>query len=128
MKEKLIKLLNNSYAPYSKYHVSAILTTKDGKEYKGVNIENASYGGTICAERVAINSAIANGETKDNFDKLYIMNSSDMLGFPCMICRQTFVELLPLTLEVIIYNIKGEERALTVKELCPYPFDKDSLL
>ena len=53
MKEKLLNLLNNSYSPYSTFKVAAILVTKDGQEFKGVNVENASYGATICAERSA---------------------------------------------------------------------------
>ena len=59
MENKLIDNLKKSYAPYSKFRVSAILVTKDGKEYNGVNIENASYGATIFAERVAITKAIS---------------------------------------------------------------------
>ena len=61
MREKLISLLNNSYSPYSKFRVSAIVVMKDGKFFNGVNVENASYGGSICAERNAINAAISNG-------------------------------------------------------------------
>ena len=61
MKEKLIKLLDNSYAPYSKMHFACIVETKNGNFYEGVNVENASFGGTICAERNAINNAISHG-------------------------------------------------------------------
>ena len=67
MKEKLIKLLDNSHSPYSKYRVSAIVTMKDGKEFSGVNVENASFGATICAERNAILNAITNGYGKGDF-------------------------------------------------------------
>ena len=61
MKEKLIKLLNNSYSPYSKFRVSAIVVMKDNCEFSGVNVENAAYGSSICAERSAILAAISNG-------------------------------------------------------------------
>lgn len=61
MKEKLLELLNNSYSPYSKFRVAAITLMKDGTEFNGVNVENASYGGAICAERSAIVSAISAG-------------------------------------------------------------------
>ena len=61
MKDKLIKLLNNSYSPYSNFRVASIVVMNDGKEFSGVNVENASYGATICAERSAILSAISAG-------------------------------------------------------------------
>ena len=68
MYEKLLKLLNNSYSPYSKFRVSAIVVMKDGTEFSGVNVENASYGASICAERSAIVSAISAGYKKDDFE------------------------------------------------------------
>ena len=71
MREKLIKLLDNSYSPYSNFKVAAILITKDGKEFYGVNVENASYGASICAERSAIVSAISNGYKKYDFENIY---------------------------------------------------------
>ena len=70
MYEKLINLLNNSYSPYSKFAVASIVVMKDGKEYNGVNVENASYGACNCAERSAIFSAISNGYKRYDFDKL----------------------------------------------------------
>ena len=71
MKEELLKLLNNSYAKYSKFKVAAIVVMKDGKTIKGVNVENASYGAAICAERNAISTAITEGYTKGSFKDLY---------------------------------------------------------
>ena len=88
MKDKLLKLLENSYSPYSKFRVAAILVTKDGKEFNGVNVENASYGATICAERSAIVSAISDGYKKNDFEKLYVMCDNEKIGMCCMICRQ----------------------------------------
>ena len=64
MKEQLINLLKNSYSPYSNFRVASIAVMKDGKQFKGVNVENASYGACICAERSAIVSAISNGYKK----------------------------------------------------------------
>ena len=83
MKEELIKLLDKAYAPYSKFHVSCIIEMKDGKYIPGVNVENASYGATICAERNAITTAIAMGYKKGDFKKLYVMVSGDKLSTPC---------------------------------------------
>ena len=81
MREKLEKLLNNSYAKYSGYCVSAICVMNDGKEFSGVNVENASYGATICAERVAITNAITNGYKQGEFKELHVMVKSDKLGY-----------------------------------------------
>lgn len=76
MIEKLRELLKNSYSPYSNFAVSAIAVMKDGKEFNGTNVENASYGAGICAERSAILSAISNGYKKYDFKELNIMVSS----------------------------------------------------
>ena len=76
MKDKLLKLLENSYSPYSKFRVSAIAVMKDGKEFCGVNVENASYGAAICAERSAIVSAISAGYKRYDFRELNLMVGS----------------------------------------------------
>lgn len=127
MRDKLIELLNNSYAPYSNYKVGCILVTKDDKEFKGVNVENASFGATICAERSAILNAISNGYTKGDFSKIYIMNSSDKIGTPCFICRQVFIEFFDMDMDVILMDMKGHEESYKVKDLCTYPFNSDNL-
>ena len=77
MVEKLQKLLENSYCPYSKFKVAAVVVTKDGKEFAGVNVENASFGATICAERSAIVNAVSNGYRKNDFASLFIMCDDD---------------------------------------------------
>lgn len=127
MREKLIKLLDNSYSPYSNFKVAAILITKDGKEFYGVNVENASYGASICAERSAIVSAISNGYNKYDFEKMYIMVSGNKLSTSCFLCRQVISELFEKDKEIILMNKEGETRAYTVEELCPYPFDEGDL-
>lgn len=127
MREKLIKLLDNSYSPYSSFKVAAILITKDGKEFYGVNVENASYGASICAERSAIVSAISNGYKKYDFEKMYIMVSGNKLSTSCFLCRQVISELFEKDKEIILMNKEGETRTYTVEELCPYPFDEGDL-
>ena len=127
MKEKLIKLLENSYSPYSKFRVAAIVVTKDNSEFGGVNVENASYGGSICAERNAINTAISSGYKRYDFDKLYVMCDSDVIGTPCFICRATISEMLDEESEVICMNPRGDIKTYKVKELCPAPFSDDNL-
>lgn len=127
MKEKLQKLLRNSYSPYSKFSVSAILVTKDGKEFQGVNVENASYGATICAERSAFLSAISNGYRPHDFLKLYIMVDSPKISTCCFLCRQVISEMMEPDCKIICMNQNGEEKEFTVKELCPAPFNEEDL-
>ncbi|MBR7042135.1 MAG: cytidine deaminase [Bacilli bacterium] len=127
MKEELIKLLDKAYAPYSKFRVSAIIETKDGKFIPGVNVENASYGATICAERNAITTAVSMGYKKGDFKKIYVMVSGDKLSTPCFICRQVISEFFDKDSEVILMGKNGEMEKHTVSEMCPYPFDENDL-
>lgn len=127
MKEKLLKLLENSYSPYSKFKVSAIAVMKDGTEFCGVNVENASYGVCNCAERSAIFSAISNGYKRYDFEKLYVMCDTTKLGTPCFACRQVISEMFEKNKEIICITNEGVEKIFTVEELCPHPFDDDSL-
>lgn len=127
MKEKLVDLLKNSYSPYSNFRVAAICLMKDGKTFGGVNIENASYGATICAERVAISSAIASGYTKGDFSKLYVMCDSEKVSSCCFICRQVISEFFNTDDEVILYSNDGDMEVHTVGKLCPYPFGSSDL-
>ncbi|MBE6157243.1 MAG: cytidine deaminase [Firmicutes bacterium] len=127
MIEKLIKLQENSYSPYSNFKVSAIAVMKDGHEFNGVNVENASYGATICAERSAILSAISSGYKKGDFKELYVMVSSERVGTPCFICRQVISELFDKDAIIHCCSTTGEIKDYTVEELCPYPFGEDDL-
>ena len=125
MKEKLEKLLNNSYAPYSGVHFACIVEAENGNFYNGVNVENASYGGTICAERNAINSAIANGEK--NIKVIYLMTDKEDVCYPCHICKQTFLEFLD---EKVIFNLmtkSGKMEVLTYDEIMNKKFSKEDL-
>lgn len=127
MKEKLITLQQNSYSPYSNFAVSAIVIMKDGKEFNGVNVENAAYGASICAERSAILSAISNGYKKGDFKEINIMTSSSGISMPCFQCRQVISELFDKKSVVRCYTKTGDYEEHTVEELCPYPFGEDDL-
>lgn len=127
MKDKLLKLLKNSYSPYSNFQVASIVVTKDGKEFGGVNVENASYGASICAERVAITSAVSAGYKKGEFKELYVMCNNDKIGMSCMLCRQVINELFDKDSKIIAMNPNGNIEIHTVKELCPYPFSEEDL-
>ena len=126
MKEKLEKLLENSYAPYSGLHFACIVETKNGNFYEGVNVENASYGATICAERNAINNAVSHGEKE--FKVLYLMTSSDEICYPCNLCKQTFLEFFD---KDVIFNImtkSGKSRVMTFPEVMNTTFTKEDLV
>ena len=127
MKDKLLELLNKSYAPYSKFRVSAIVETIDGNIYTGVNIENASYGATVCAERVAIFKAVSEGYRKGDFKRLHVMVDSPKICSCCFMCRQVISEFFNNDAEIILYSNKGEYKAYTKEELCPLPFDSEDL-
>lgn len=127
MKEKLISLLENSYSPYSKFRVASIAVMKDGKEFSGVNVENASYGAAICAERSAIVSAISAGYKRYDFKELYVMCDNEKIGMSCFMCRQVISEFFEPDKFVIAMNPNGETVKLKVSELCPYPFSDEDL-
>lgn len=112
-----------AYAPYSNYFVGAALRTATGKFYTGVNIENAAYPSTICAERTAIFSAIAQGERE--FDLLAVVTANG--GFPCGSCRQVMAEF-NLDMVVVIADETGKiNQTLTVRELLPGAFTPNFL-
>ncbi len=126
MKEKLIKLLDNSYAPYSNMHFACIIETKSGNFYEGVNIENASYGATICAERNALNNAISHGERE--FSVLYLMTSSNQICYPCNLCKQSFLEFFDSHVVFNIMTKSGKEEVLTYEEVMNTTFTKEDLV
>ena len=127
MKEKLLELLNNSYSPYSNFRVAAIALMKDGTEFNGVNVENASYGASICAERNAITTAITMGYKKGDFKNIYLMVSGEKMSMPCFMCRQVITELMDKDSKIILMDKDENRKEYTVEECCPYPFDENDL-
>lgn len=119
MYQKLKENLEKSYSPYSGYRVSSCLVTESGKEYFGVNIENSSFGGTVCAERVAILKAVSEGEK--NFKEIHILG--DKFSMPCFICRQTFTEFFDNNAKIFVYDEDGSFKEFTMGEICPLPFE-----
>lgn len=127
MRQKLIEsslaARHWAYAPYSKYMVGAALLTSSGKIYDGVNVENAVYSTTICAERVAIFKAVSEGERK--FTAIAVATSNG--GTPCGSCRQVISEF-GLDIQVLIVNGEGiVEQETTVAELLPGAFGPQDL-
>lgn len=126
--EELIELAienkKNSYSPYSKFRVSSVLLTKKGNIYKGVNIENAAYSVTICAERSALSSAISAGEKE--IDTIIITGDSKMT-YPCGVCRQFMAEFLDNDSKIVIANSVEDYKIYGLKDILPYNFSKKDL-
>lgn len=126
MRQELERLLERSYSPYSNFKVAAMVTMKDGKNFYGVNIENASYGATVCAERVAIFNAILAGYKKGDFKRLVVMTPTDKYTFPCFICRQVICEFFDLDSELVLMNNIGE-RNYYMSDIITHPFSVEDL-
>lgn len=127
MKEKLLKLLDNAYCPYSNFPVSSIIIMNDGTEFEGVNVEDASTRAGICAERNAITTAITKGYKKGDFKEIHVLTSSEKVGTCCFVCRQLILEFFDKDAIIYCYSKNGEMKKFTVEELCPYPFDETDL-
>ena len=119
--------MKDAYAPYSNYHVGACVKCKDGRMFRGVNIENASYGATNCGERSAIFGAYSYGYRKDDIEVLAIVTDGGRIGAPWGICRQVLSELLNEDTPIVLSN--GIDVQITnIKELLPFSFSKDDLV
>ena len=114
-----------AYAPYSKYKVGAAIRTKRNRVHAAANVENASYGLTVCAERCAVFAAVAAGETKD-YDAIAIVIDGPRLPSPCGACRQVLYEFAP-GVRVLLATTTGLRKATTLAELLPAPFGPESL-
>ncbi|ABN52300.1 MAG TPA: cytidine deaminase [Hungateiclostridium thermocellum] len=112
----------NSYSPYSKFRVGAAVLAKSGKVFTGVNIENASFGATVCAERTAVFKAVSEGERE--IAAVAISSDSDEYTFPCGICRQVLREFGDDDTKVICGNKNGEFTVFRLGELLPNAFFK----
>jgi cytidine deaminase len=114
----------NAVATFSKFRVGAALRAKSGKIYTGCNVENASYGLTICAERVAIFKALSEGER--GFDAIAVVTDAEKLTPPCGACRQIIWEFCG-DAEVVLGNLKGKTEVHRMSALFPLPFDISNL-
>lgn len=115
---KAYEAMKNSYAPYSKFNVGAVALCGE-KNYIGCNIENASFGATICAERCAIFKAVSDGCTK--IDKIVIVCSTHDFAYPCGICRQVMTEFMDENGIIVVTNDK-EIREYKLSDLMPESF------
>lgn len=115
----------SAYAPYSKFHVGAALRAADGRVFTGVNVENSSYGLTMCAERVALGAAVAAGSR--HFTHVAITCGTGHFLTPCGACRQVMAEFAP-GLVVLILEGTGKVHELSLASLLPHAFSKADLL
>jgi len=114
----------NAHAPYSNFRVGAAIRATSGRIFAGCNIENATYGLTICAERVAIFKAISEGER--GFDAVAVVTDTQALTPPCGACRQLIWEFCG-AVPVVLSNLNGRIEVLQMRDLFPKPFDSSNL-
>jgi cytidine deaminase len=114
----------NAHAPFSNFRVGAALRAKSGRIYGGCNVENASYGLTCCAERVAIFKAVSEGER--GFDAIAVVTDTDTLTPPCGACRQLIWEFCG-DVPVVLANLQGKIEYERSGKLLPRPFDASML-
>jgi len=110
----------NAFAPFSKFLVGAAIEDADGRIHTGCNVENASYGLTLCAERVAVFKAVSEGVHK--FRRVAVAADTEVLTPPCGACRQILWEFCG-DVELVLVNLQGKTESYHLKELFPKPFD-----
>ncbi len=111
---------SKAYAPYSNFKVGAALVAENGEIFTGCNVESASYGLTVCAERVAIWKAVSEGVTK--FTEIAVVADTEELTPPCGVCRQIIWEFCG-DIPVVLANLKGQSETVQMRELLPRAFD-----
>jgi len=113
-----------AFAPYSKFRVGAALLAEDGTVVTGCNVESASYGLTICAERVAIVKGVSEGQLR--FVRVAVVTDANDLTPPCGACRQLLWEFAPMA-TVVLANLRGQTALYSLKDLIPHAFDGASI-
>ena len=127
LKAESMKSRELSYSPYSNFAVGAVLITKDGRLFRGANLENASYPLSICAGRTAMFAAKLAGVKPEEVEVLALVADSPSIVSPCGACRQVMSELLLPETPVVLFTVGGLELVTSVKELLPYAFSKENL-
>ena len=118
--------LKRSYSPYSCFQVGSCLVDHENKLYFGCNIENASYGATICAERVAFFKAVSEGARQ--FQMIIVLTDTERPTPPCALCLQVMAEFCPPNFKIFLSNLEGIQASYTFKELLSFPFGPSFLL
>lgn len=122
--KRALEVLRHAYSPYSNVQVGAALLAQDGRIFTGCNVENASYGLTLCAERAAVMKAVSEGVRQ--FTSIAISTNHEDALMPCGACRQVLYEFAP-KLKVIVVGTSGKRRELTLEALLPEAFKPSDL-
>lgn len=120
------KMLSHSYSPYSRFAVGACLIDQEGHLHTGCNVENATYGATICAERTSFLKAVSQGIR--GFHGIVIVTDTEKPTPPCALCLQVMAEFCPPDFEIRIGNLKGLNSSYRFQELLTHPFGPSYLL
>ncbi len=127
LERKALEARDRAYAPYSHYHVGAAVLSESGRVYTGVNVENASYGATVCAERVAIFSMIAAEGPQARLRALVVATRSDPPAAPCGLCLQVISEFGDSSLPIVSISTTGSRWEETLENLMPHRFSPEHL-
>lgn len=126
--EKLIllakKTAKKAYAPYSQFQVGCVIQFQNKETVIGFNVENAVYGESVCAERIALFTGLTKGYNKEDFQTMIIFNDRKKIITPCGSCRQVISELTNKKLKIVMVNNLDQIRVVTIEELLPFFFDK----
>jgi cytidine deaminase len=122
--EAALRVRENAHAPFSHFRVGAAVESEAGRIFTGCNVENATYGLTVCAERIAIFKAISEGAKK--FTRVAVVADTDVLTPPCGACRQILWEFCG-DIDLTLSNLHGKTETLHLKDLLPRPFDASFL-
>lgn len=117
--------MENAYSPYSGFRVGAAVLTEDGRIFCGCNIENASYGATVCAERCAMFKAVSEGCTK--FTRIAVVCSSGHYAYPCGMCRQVMSEFMDRDAVIILEDCNEGIMEISLGDSLPYAFSGKDL-
>ena len=121
LQEMAKNAMNFSYSPYSEKKIGAAIRLSNGKSYAGCNVENASYGGTVCAERVAIWKAVSENKNK-KITEVVVASDSEKPWPPCGFCRQVLAEFASEETSVLLINLSGKSQSYRFKDLFPEAF------
>jgi cytidine deaminase len=128
LREQAIAAMEKSYSPYSTKKVGAVIELSDGSTFTGCNVENSSFGGTVCAERVAIWKAVSESGPGISVKTVVVATDASPPWVPCGICRQVINEFASKNCEIHLVNKSGDVKSFTHQQLLPHGFDRSALM